>query len=98
MGFWGAGLGPACCCLCRMPPHPPLTTRTHTHAPPHQNITTQQAVPATLLPPALALAVEETFLAMGATAPPTDTDHFDKEALNSEQLQMMEEERLARKL
>jgi hypothetical protein len=59
---------------------------------------TTQAVPAALLPPALSLAVEEGFLRMGETAPATDTDHFDKEALNSEQLQMMAEERLARKL
>ncbi len=35
---------------------------------------------------------------MGALAPAADTDHFDKAALNSEQLQMMAEERLARKL
>lgn len=35
---------------------------------------------------------------MAQTAPPTDTDRFDKEALNREQLQMMEEERLARKV
>lgn len=35
---------------------------------------------------------------MAPAAPTTDTDRFDKEALNEEQLQMMEEERLARKV
>jgi hypothetical protein len=38
----------------------------------------QHAVPATLLPPALSLAVEKGFLRMGEAAPSADMDHFDK--------------------
>jgi hypothetical protein len=76
------------------PQHTPQHTHTH-HPHPH---THTQAIPAALLPPALSLALEEKFLHMATAAPATDTDHFDKGTLNSEQLQMMEEERLARKL
>ena len=35
---------------------------------------------------------------MGEAAPAADTDRFDKGVLNTEQIQMMEEERLMRKV
>jgi len=50
-----------------------------------------------LLPPALALAVEEGFLSLAEEAPRTDTDYFDKRVMDEKVVGAIEEERRERK-
>jgi hypothetical protein len=73
---------------------PPSFKHTHSHI--HTHIYTQ-AVPISLLPPALSLAIEKGFLHMGQHTPTTDTDYFDKSVLNEEKVSLIEAERTERK-
>ena len=56
-----------------------------------------QAVPVALLPPALALAVEEGFLSLAEESPRTDTDYFDKRVMDEKVVDAIEESRRERK-
>ena len=70
-------------------------THTQTSLPP--SLPLPKAVPVALLPPALALAVEEGLLSMAAEAPKADTDYFDKRIMDEKTVNAIEEERRERK-